>query len=346
MTESRVIIADLEAYLLRWFAALSIDEQQARSVVSNLIWSELVGRKNFGVLRIPIHVKRLRAGVLNPQCHCHFDRTGKSAGVLNADNGFGYYAGDLATKHAMEMARETGIGIVGVRHSNFFGTGAYFASQAADQGMLSLVMSNAFPKVVAHGGLSAVLGTNPFAFGAPRKNGDHLLVDFATASLAGSTVREYLSKGEPLPEGLAIMPDGRPATDPAKIGQAALLPFGGAKGYGLSLMVEILAGILSGAGFSEGVKSTYADFETGSDNGHCVIAIDVERFMSLTDYFARFEAFIALLKASNTEQEVLLPGEIRWSNFRANSANGLDIPQNVKAELTALSADDNIPAPW
>lgn len=346
MTGDRVSATDLEAYILRLFAALSVEEMQARSVAANMIWSELVGRENFGVLRIPVHVKRLRAGVLNPQSSPHFERTGTSAGILNADNGFGYYAGDLATQHAVDLARESGIGIVGVKHSNFFGTGAYFASQAADQGMLSLVMSNSFPKVVAHGGSSAVLGTNPFAFGAPRQNGDHLLVDFATSSLAGSTVREYLSKGEALPQGLAVRPDGQPETDPAKIGEAALLPFGGAKGYGLSMMVEMLSGILSGAGFSDGVKSTYSNFAESSDNGHCVIAINVEKFMPLVDFFARFESFIALLKASSSEKEVLLPGEIRWANFKANSESGLDIPQKVRAELAALSAEFNISTPW
>lgn len=346
MTQDRVTATDLKTYVLRLLAAVSVDEKQASSVANNMIWSELVGRENFGVLRIPIHVKRLRAGVLNPKCNSHFERTGTSAGVLNADNGFGYYAGELATQHAVELAREAGIGIVGVKHSNFFGTGAYFASQAADKGMISLVMSNSFPKVVAHGGLSAVLGTNPFAFGAPRQNGDHLLVDFATSSLAGSTVREYLSKGQPLPEGLAVRPDGRPETDPAKIGEAALLPFGGAKGYGLSLMVEILSGVLSGAGFSDGVKSTYSNMVESSDNGHCVIVIDVEKFMPIADFFARFEAFITLLKVSNSEGEVLLPGEIRWANFRTNVENGLDIPQNVRVELSALSADYNISAPW
>lgn len=346
MTSELVSAEQLQSYLRQLFAALSVDEKQARSVAANMVWSELVGRENFGALRVPVHVKRLKAGILNPDCKPEFERTGTSTGLLNADNGFGYYAGELATTHATEIARETGIGIVGVKHSNFFGTGAYFASQAADRGMISLVMSNSFPKVVAHGGLSAVLGTNPFAFGAPRASGDHLLVDFATSSLAGSTVREYLTKGQSLPEGLAIMPNGQPATDPAKIGEAALMPFGGPKGYGLSLMVEILSGILSGAGFSEGVKSTYSNFDEQSDNGHCVIAIDVEKFMPLTDFFARFEAFAALLKASNAKDEVLLPGEIRWANFRTNSKNGLHIPQKVRDELIAISADYNLSVPW
>nr|WP_306265154.1 Ldh family oxidoreductase [Pararhizobium sp. IMCC3301] len=346
MSADLISAADLQAYLLRLFDAVAINDAQARSVVNNMVWSELVGRANFGVIRIPVHLQRLQHGVLNAVCHPQFTRSGTGSGLLDGDNGFGYYAGELAMKHAIQLARDNGIGIVGVRNSNFFGTGAYFANQAAESGMISLVTSNSFPKVAAHGGLSAVLGTNPFAFGAPRANGDHLLVDFATSSLAGSTVRAYLAEKKQLPEGLAIMPDGTPARDPALIGEATLLPFGGAKGYGLSLMVEILSGILTGAGFSHQVKSTYSNFAEKSDSGHCMIAIDIEKFMPLADFLSRFEALIALLKASNPVDEVLLPGEIRWANFRRNSERGLEIPQPVRADLTALSANFQVPVPW
>lgn len=346
MTGDLVSAADLQAYLVRLFDAAAISAAQSRSVAQNMVWSELVGRRNFGVIRVPVHLKRLRHGVLKAVCNPQFTRCGTGTGLLDGDNGFGYYTGEIAMNEAIELARENGIGLVGVRNSNFFGTGAYFANQAAQSGMISLVTSNSFPKVVAHGGRSAVLGTNPFAFGAPRANGDHLLVDFATASLAGSTVREHLAEGKPLPRGLAIMPDGTPAVDPATIGEAALLPFGGAKGYGLSLMVELLSGVLSGAGFSHQVKSTYSNFGEKSDSGHCMIAIDVEKFMPLADFFSRFEALVTMLKASSPADEVLLPGEIRWANFRKNSECGLEIPVPLRTELTAISAEFQVPVPW
>ena len=337
---------DLSDYLLRLFDALGLDQAQAQSVAKNMIWSELVGRDNFGLIRIPVHVKRLEHGVLNATCNPSFVKSGSGSGSLDGDNGFGYYVGEVAMNQAVELAENNGIGIVGVNNSNFFGTGAYFVNQAAEKGMISLVMSNSFPKVVAHGGLSAVLGTNPFAFGAPRSNGENLLVDFATSSLAGSTVREYLAKGKDLEEGLAIMPDGHPATDPARIGEAALLPFGGPKGYGLSLMVEILSGVLSGAGFSNSVKSTYSNFKEKSDSGHCMIAIDIEKFMPLPDFFSRFEMFVAMLKASNPNEEVLLPGEIRWRNYQELVESGVKIPDGLKAELSTISAKYDVQTPW
>lgn len=346
MSDYKIPATELEAFLNRLFAAIGINREQSVCVARNMVWNELVGRNNFGVIRIPVHLKRLEHGVLNPDATPKFIRFAPGAGTLDGDNGFGYFAGEIAMEHAINLASENGIGMVIVNNSNFFGTGAYFADMAAKRGMLSLVMSNSFPKVVAHGGLLPVLGTNPFAFGAPRLQGGNLLLDFATSSLAGSTVREYLDKGMRLPEGLAITRDGQPETDPAKIGNASLMPFGGAKGYGLSLMVEILSGILSGAGFSNSVKSTYTNFSEKSDSGHCMIAVDIEKFMPRAEFFERFETLVTLLKASNPQNEVLLPGEIRWKNHAYNCSNGVEIPEMVAAELIDISEKYQVPSPW
>lgn len=346
MIQDAVSPADLKTYLIDLFQACGIDKPQSVSIAQNLVWSELVGRHNYGVIRIPVHLKRLELGLINPACAPDFTLAAPGTGLLDADNGFGYFAGEMAMDKAIGLARENGIGMVGVKNSNFFGAGAYFVNMAADKGMIAFAMSNSFPKVVAHGGMSAVLGTNPFAFGAPRQNGDHLLVDFATSSIAGSAVREILSKGEKLPDGQAVLPDGQPETDPGKIGEAALIPFGGAKGYGVALVVEILSGVLTGSGFSHSVKSIYTNFTEKGDNGHCMIAIDIGKYMPVTDYFARIDALITLLKASNEIDEVLFPGETRWKNFRHHSEHGLTIPEKVKCELNELAGKYGVTPPW
>jgi len=346
MTAQSIRPDDLKNFIVELFAACGVNIDQCEAVAANMVWSELVGRTNFGVSRIAIHVERIEKGVLNPECKPVFENISTSCARLDADNGFGHYAGQIAMSKAVELARQTGIGFVGVKNSNFFGTGAYFVDLAAKQGMVSLAMSNSFPKVVAHGGTTAVLGTNPFAFGAPRQNGENLMVDFATSSLAGSTVREYLAKGEPLPEGLAVLPDGKPLSDPARMGEGALMPFGGAKGYGVALMVEVLAGILTGSGFSHSVKSTYSNFIENSDSGHCVIAIDVEKWMPLGAFYQRFEALIQLLKASSPTGSVLLPGEVRWQNFNDKREAGISIPAPVAKILEELSLKFATSPPW
>ena len=296
-----------------------------------MVWCESIGRHNFGIERIAIHLKRLQAGVLNGMAVPRMEHLTGSLGRLDGDGGFGYAAAEIAMREAIAMARGSGIGAVGVKNSNFFGAGAYYVNMAAEAGMIGLALSNSFPKVAAHGGVKPVLGTNPFAFGAPRANGGHLLFDMATSALAGSTVREHIAAQKPLPEGLAIDGDGKPITDPAKVNDGALLPFGGAKGFGLSLLVEVLAGVITGAGVGDGVASMYTDFTRNGGNGHFMLALDISRFMPLDDYHARFEGLVAMLKASGGH--VLLPGEVRWENWRDAVANGVEVDDGHWGEL-------------
>jgi LDH2 family malate/lactate/ureidoglycolate dehydrogenase len=316
------LLKDATADLLR---RNGVDDVQAGCVARNLVWSELVGRPNFGLERLPIHLERVKHGLISCPCSLRFEARSETIALLDGGAGFGHYTGELAMRRAVELASSQGIGAVAVRNSNFFGMGAYFVQLAAEAGVLGLAMSNSFPKVAAHGGLKPVLGTNPFAFGAPRRDGRSLLVDMATSALAGSTVREHIERDVPLPEGLAIDDACAPITDPRKVEQGALLPAAGAKGFALSLMVEILAGVLTGAGVADGVRSMYKDYSRPGNNGHFFIALDIQRFMPIESYYERMEGLVALLKASNPKSEVLLPGEIRWLNYDENMKRGIFI---------------------
>ena len=337
--------ADLKAYACDLMRAHGVDEAQARSVGENLIWSELVGRPNFGLNRLPILLKRVKAGVLRCPCKPRFEPIGDSLERLDGDDGFGHYVAEIATRRALELARTTGIGVIGVRNSNFLGAGAYFVGMAAKHGMLSLVCSNSYPKVVPHGGIKPVFGTNPFAFGAPRRNGRALLIDMATSALAGSTVREHIANNKPLPPGLAIDDRGRPIVDARKVADGALLPFAGAKGYALSIMVELLAGVITSAGVGKGVASVYKDFNESGHNGHFVLALDIARWMPLDTYYSSLECLIADIKQSNPICEVLLPGEIRWRNLEDNAVRGIALDEKVVTELRALSQPHGIAFP-
>jgi LDH2 family malate/lactate/ureidoglycolate dehydrogenase len=344
MRARRVDVARLAEFAGALMRAKGVDEAQITTVVPNLMWCELAGRANFGIERLPILLERVERGVINCPCTPHFDQLSESVARLDGDRGFGHHAAELAMRRAIDMAKATGIGAVGVRNSNFFGAGAYYVKLAAEASMIGLALSNSFPKVAPHGGIRAALGTNPFAFGAPRQNGDHLLFDMATSGLAGSTVRELIAAGKPLPTGLAIDAEGRPITDPHKVNEGALLPFGGAKGYGLALMVEVLAGVLTGAGVAEGVASMYGDFSRSGDNGHFLMAIDVSRWMAIDDYYARFEGLVHTLKASGGE--VLLPGEVRWQTYRGNLTNGIPIDPATAKAVEPTASSSNIVPPW
>lgn len=319
----RIRPAKLHDGIVRILTKAGASPAQAHSAARHMVWCESVGRHNFGIERITIHVKRLKAGVIDGRTEPETQQLGPSLARLDAKAAIGFHAAGRGMEEAISLARETGVGIVGVTNSNFFGAGAYYVNMAAEAGMVGLALSNAFPKVVAHGGLKPILGTNPFAFGAPRANGEHLLFDTATSALAGSTVREHMENGTPLPEGLAIDKHGNPITDPEKVAAGALLPFGGPKGFGLALLVEILAGVITGAGVSDGVASMYGDFERNGNNGHFLMAIDITRFMPIEVYHARFDSLVSLIKGSGGN--VLLPGEIRWQHWQDAQANGVEI---------------------
>lgn len=341
----RIPAPELESFVRALLAAYGVNPAQSASVARILLWSELVGRENFGLLRLPVLIKRLQAGVLNGDCRPRFEASAPGTGLLHGDGGFGHYVGEVAMDHAIALARQAGIGAVGVRDSNFFGAGARFVHQAAQAGMIGLALSNSFPKVAAHGGILPVLGTNPFAFGAPQRDGRSLMLDMATSALAGSTVREHIDKGLPLPEGLAVDGHGVPITDPAKIDEGALLPFGGAKGFGLSLMVEILAGVIAGAGIGQGVASMYKDFTARGDNGHFMLALDISRWMTMDEYYQRFDSLIAMVKASGSEGRVLVPGELRWQRYDETLPKGIEVPNALQDTLARLSMPHGIPFP-
>lgn len=346
MSTLRVQAAALKSYMAEIMRAHGVDGEQADSVSSNLVWSELIGRENFGVNRLPIHMKRVKARVLQCPCRPCFERISDSIGVLDGDNGFGHHVAQLGMRHAIELARRSGVGVVGVRNSNFYGVGAFFVQQAAESKMVGIAASNSFPKVVAHNGLMPILGTNPLAFAAPRRNGESLMVDMATSALAGSTVRKHIARNTELPTGLAIDVAGIPITDPNKVAEGALLPFGGAKGFGLSLLVEILAGVITGAGISHGVASLYKNFSEGGHSGHFLMALDVSRFMPLETYYDRLEYLLEIVKSSHPGQEVLLPGEVRWRNFRQNSRFGISLDSSAAQTLLELARPYGIVAPW
>lgn len=337
---------ELHALCLKLLQAGGVDEIQALSLTENLVWSELIGRQNFGLLRLPIYLERVANGGVSTPCFAQFKEVSPTAALMDAGAGFGQFAGKLAMDRAIAIAGQNGVGTVGVRNSNFFGTGAFFVNQAAQAGMIGLVMSNSFPKVTAHNGVTPVFGTNPMAFGAPREDGDSLLFDMATSALAGSTVREHMTNGTDLPEGLAVKSDGTPITDPAQVSQGALLPAAGAKGYGLSLMVEILAGVLTGAGVSDGVGSMYKDVSEPGRNGHFMIALDISRFMPMKDFYARMSGLEMMIKASNPNDEVLLPGEIRWRNYHQNVQNGVTLSSATMDALDCVARKLELSLPW
>lgn len=332
--------------LERLLTAGGVDPVQVESVVQNLAWCDMAGRRNHGIERLPIILKRVATGAIKCPCEPQVLSLAPAVGRIDADAGFGQHAGKLGMDLACELAAKVGVGVVGVCNSNFFGAGAYYVQLAAERGMIGLAVSNSYPKVAAHGGIAPVLGTNPFAFAAPRASGRSILIDMSTAAMAGSSVREAIAKGAMLDPGMAIDATGAPILDPAQVASSTLLPAAGAKGFCLAILVELLSGVLTGAGVAGDVASMYADLERPGNNGHFLLAIDIARWMPLEHFHQRAESLAVALTMPLGSQGVRLPGEQRWQEHARSERDGILIEDHTLNQLEVLACALGVALDW
>lgn len=210
------------------------------------------------------------------------------------------------------MARESGIGAVAARRSTHFGMAASYVRQALDAGLISLVFSNASPAMPPWGARSALLGTNPFAAGAPAGRHPPFLLDMSPAVAARGKIRRAERRGETIPLGYALDAAGRPTTDPKAALAGVVLPIGGYKGSGLSMLMDIFGGVISGAGYGGEVGDQYKVYDRPQDIGHFFLAMRPDLFVPESEYRRRMDTLIERVNAAPTAEgfdEVLVAGE-------------------------------------
>ena len=311
-TDVQVFSAEaLRALTASIFEAHDVPRPDAERVAECLVNADLRGVSSHGVARIPIYTDRLRRGLVNPRPNLVVERSMTVGARVDADNALGFVSGTRAMGEAVTIAREHGVGIVFVRRSTHYGMAASYLMQAVEAGLAAYAFTNASPAMPVWGGREPLLGTSPFAFAAPC--GDTpVVLDMALSVVARGKVRRAAAKGEAIPLGWALDADGNPTTDAQKGYDGVVLPMGGAKGSGLSLMMEIVAGVMSGSAFGGAVGNQYKDFENPQDVGHCFMALRPDLFMPAEEYEARMgelrERCKTAPRASGVE-EILLPGE-------------------------------------
>jgi LDH2 family malate/lactate/ureidoglycolate dehydrogenase len=311
------------------------DSSSAEAVAWALLEADLRGVGSHGLVRLPIYVRRLEAGLVNPSPRLEPEVRGPIA-LLDGEHGFGPRVGLRAVAIAQELAQAHGVGVVAVRRSTHFGMAGLYAEKLALEGLVALVTSNAEPDVVPYGGREKALGTNPIAFAAPAPQGP-IVGDFATSQTAMGKVFLARMRGERIPPSWALDREGRPTEDPHAA--YALLPMAGTKGYALALLVEILSGVLSGAGMSHGIGRMYDTWERPQDVGHFFLALDPGAFLGRETFLERMSRLLSQIKSTPPAPgfvEVLLPGEVEARRRARAFAEGLRLPEEVVSELRAL----------
>jgi LDH2 family malate/lactate/ureidoglycolate dehydrogenase len=321
------------------FFRAGVPRQHAETVAHSLVHADLRGIESHGLARMPIYVERIERGLVEPQNDVAVISSLDSAILVDARNQLGAVAGMKALSLALEGARENGTAFVGVRSSNHFGACSYYVEKALAEGMILLVLSNAPQTMAPTGGIRPFFGSNPLAIGIPAGEEPSFLLDMATSVAARGKIVLAAKKGESIPEGWALDAAGRPTTDPHEALEGSILPIGGAKGYGIAMFIDILCGVLTGAGYGEKVYSLYDNGEHPQNVGHVFFAIDINRYMPLPLFRQQMDLYIRQVKAVPKAEgvaEILIPGEFEARLKQERERTGIPLATPIVRELTAL----------
>lgn len=322
----RLSIAELEERSKRIFTAAGLSADDADIMTRVLLTTELRGISTHGFVRSSRYVECLLSGGIKPVCELEPVYESPSWGAFDGGGGLGIPLMYKAVGKAVSKAASTGVGIVNVRNSHHFGAAGYYSGMCAERGFLSLSCSNGDVLVAATGSRERTIGNNPFSYAAPAGKYGMVLYDIAMSMVSDMKITQKMEAGEPLPDGWIIDRNGRPSTRPEDYADGGvLLPFGGYKGYGMAMMVEIFSAVLSGAAVTTGVHAWNETLGMSGNVGHFIMALDVSRLMPAGDFAASVERMIDGIKSSEKAegaQEILYPGELEKRRSEAAVAEG------------------------
>jgi LDH2 family malate/lactate/ureidoglycolate dehydrogenase len=313
---------------------LGTPEQTARLVATSLALSNLVGHDSHGIVRLIQYSEMVKRGQVRPDGRPVVASARGAVATVDGGWGFGQPAAQLATDVAVETASSHGIAAVSISSCNHIGRLGEYVATIAEAGQMGMAFCNSGPIVAPFGGAGRVMGTNPFAWSSPLGDGV-VALDFATSKVAEGKVKIAVAEGHALAPGLIVDSAGRPSVDPADLyGGGALLPFGDHKGSGLSMLIELTAGLVSGMG-------TSCDPDYLGGNGTLIMALDISAFVDVKRYFEQAATFCQEAKrigGGPRQVDILLPGELEARTFAARRSGGVVVAAEIRRQITELAA--------
>ncbi|MEZ0480802.1 ureidoglycolate dehydrogenase [Planococcus sp. SSTMD024] len=336
MTTVTVAFEEVKVLIQKKLIKAGLREDHARKVAEVLIHADLRGVSSHGALRTEHYISRIHAGGINTDPEIAFQATGPVTGTVDGDDGFGHVVADIATAHAIDMAKNNGVGMVTAMNSSHCGALSYFVEEATKHGLIGVAMTHTDKIVVPFGGKEAFLGTNPIAYGVPAKEEKPFILDMATSNVALGKILQQKEEGNAIPEGWGVDEAGAPTTDPGKV--SALVPFGGPKGYGLSMVVDIFSGLLAGMAFGPHINKMYGDLDKNRKLGHYICVINPSYFTDADMFLAQMDRMIWEVREVPPAQgfeKVMVPGEIEQANEERNRQHGITIAETTYGFLKA-----------
>jgi ureidoglycolate dehydrogenase (NAD+) len=333
---ARYAAADLRAFCAQALEHAGMRPADAAVVADALIAADLRGVHSHGALRVGIYVDRLRAGSISPRAELTIVRDTGALVVADAQAGPGIAMAARAMDLAIARAQTYGIAAVSVRNSNHCGMLAYFAMRALPAGAVGVAATNGDSLVAPWGSRARFLGTNPFAVAVPARDEPPIVLDMATSVVAHARIKSAFDRGESIPAGWAVDAAGRPTTDASLAMAGALLPFGAFKGSGISIMIDLLAGLLPGGRSGPEIVPLYQRLDEPQGVGHLFMALHVPAFDSLEAFTHRVDELARRIRAlppAEGAPRAFLPGEPEHLRAQEHAVRGIPLPSDSVAEI-------------
>lgn len=320
-----------------------LPEADARQVATLMAEADLQGSDGHGVIRLPQYIKRIQAGGINKTPQIRVVQERAAMAVVDGDNAMGHLVVSRAVDIAIQKARDCGVAWVSTRHSNHAGPASLYARRPLEHDMLGLYFAvgnaNHLPP---WGGMDMLLSTNPIAAGIPAGEEPPVVLDMATTVAAYGKVKAKAKRGEQMPVGWMIDRQGQPLLDPQRAGEGFLLPIGEHKGYGLALIVGLLAGTLGGAAMGREVIDFNADHKTTTNTGQAILVIDLEAFGDPAQFRQRVDTLVRDIRDSQRlpgVERIWLPGEQSHERRTRYREQGIPVSAGLVSELQALATE-------
>lgn len=339
----------LIGFAARALEAAGLRPQDAAAGAALIVEPDLNGADGHGIFRLPQYVRRILTGGINKHPDIRIAREKAAMALVDGDNGLGHLVASRAAEAAVEKAARSGVGWAGVCNGNHAGAASTYARIPLQRGMIGLYLAvGSANHLPPWGGVDMLLSTNPLAVAVPTMEEPPIVLDMATTVAAYGRVKTALQRGETMPEGWMIDRDGNPLTDPKRADEGFLLPIGGYKGYGLALIIGLLAGTLNGAAMGRDLVDFNADDVTPANTGQSVLAISLDAFGDPDDFRRRVDEVVRTMRASARMpgvDRIRLPGEMSHAKRLDRLENGVPIPAPLLESLESLADKLGIEGP-
>lgn len=333
----------IEKILIRLFEKIQVRKEIFTPIIKGLIQTSLRGVDSHGIRLIPHYIQAALLGRINIKPKFKFKKTSATTMIMDADHTFGITAGTTAMRKAIVIGKKNGVGIVVVKNSSHFGAAGIYGLAAAQKNMIGIAMTHVEDLVVPYGGTKPFLGTNAFCFSAPMEGEDPLILDMATTAISFNKLRMYQREGKPLEAGWAVDKSGKLTTDPNTA--FALTHFGGYKGYGIALMVEILCSLLSGMPYGPNITHMFPLSPEKRNLSHFFMAIDIKKFQPVLQFKHRLKEIASQIRNQHPADgfvKVMLSGDPEKLIYKERLKHGIPLSKEIIEDFKKVASQIGI----